>query len=138
MRIIDCISDVSSSDLALIRRIIRPWRPDVLVELSPEYRVFKQVCDRFLTTFTFNDLAATGTLRTAMNVVIKLAGDWRKALPADIPFGHIELRWHRHVMNGGKIDRTYWELATYFGVSSALASGDLWVPTSRIHRSLED
>src|SRR3546814_6619618 len=41
-------------------------------------------------------------------------------------------------MNGGKIDRTYWELATYFGVSSALASGDLWVPTSRIHRSLED
>src|SRR3546814_8884563 len=71
-------------------------------------------------------------------VLIELAGDWRKALPADIPFGHIELRWHRHVMNGGKIDRTYWELATYFGVSSALASGDLWVPTSRIHRSLED
>src|SRR3546814_9947673 len=60
-----------------------------------------------------------------MNVLIELAGDWRKALPADIPFGHIELRWHRHVMNGGKIDRTYWELATYFGVSSALASGDL-------------
>src|SRR3546814_9408824 len=29
-------------------------------------------------------------------------------------------------------------LATYFGVSSALASGDLWVPTSCIHRSLED
>src|SRR3546814_19890529 len=97
MRISDWSSDVCSSDL-----------------------------DRFLATFTFNGRSATGTLRTAMNVLIELAGDWRKALPADIPFGHIELRWHRHVMNGGKIDRTYWELATYFGVSSALASGDLW------------
>lgn len=130
--------DVIDADAALIRRTIRPGRPDVLGELSPEYRVFKQVGDRFLATFTFNGRSATGTLRTAMNVLIELAGDWRKALPADIPFGHIELRWHRHVMNGGKIDRTYWELATYFGVSSALASGDLWVPTSRIHRSLED
>src|SRR3546814_11547903 len=84
MRISDWSSDVCSSDL-----------------------------DRFLATFTFNGRSATGTLRTAMNVLIELAGDWRKASPADIPFGHIELRWHRHVMNGGKIDRTYWELATY-------------------------
>src|SRR3546814_2041267 len=92
MRISDWSSDVFSSDL--------------LSELSPEYRVFKQVGDRFLATFTFNGRSATGTLRTAMNVLIELAGDWRKALPADIPFGHIELRWHRHVMNGGKIDRS--------------------------------
>jgi hypothetical protein len=35
------------------------------------------------------------------------------------------------------IDRTYWELATYFALSDALASGDIWVPTSRLHRSLE-
>src|SRR3546814_14178354 len=128
----------------MIRRPPRSTRTDTLFPYttlfrsSPEYRVFKQVGDRFLATCTFNGRSATGTLRTAMNVLIELAGDWRKALPADIPFGHIELRWHRHVMNGGKIDRTYWELATYFGVSSALASGDLWVPTSRIHRSLED
>ena len=22
-----------------------------------------------------------------------------------------DLRWHRHIVNGGKIDRTYWEMA---------------------------
>src|SRR3546814_8747760 len=97
----------------MIRRPPRSTRTDtlfpyttlfrsVLGELSPEYRVFKQVGDRFLATFTFNGRSATGTLRTAMNVLIELAGDWRKALPADIPFGHIELRWHRHVMNGDR------------------------------------
>jgi TnpA family transposase len=130
--------DVIEADAALIRRTIKPGRPDVLGELASEYRVFKQVGHRFLVTFTFEGRSSTGTLRTAINVLSELAGDWRKALPADMPLGHTELRWHRHIVNGGKIDRTYWELATYFGISSALASGDLWVPTSRIHRSLED
>lgn len=130
--------DVIEADAALIRRTIKPGQPDVLGELASEYRVFKKVGHRFLVTFRFEGRSSTGTLRTAINVLIELAGDWRKALPADMPLGHTELRWHRHIVNGGKIDRTYWELATYFGISSALASGDLWVPTSRIHRSLED
>jgi hypothetical protein len=43
----------------------------------------------------------------------------------------------RHVFKDGAIDRTYYELATYFTLASALASGDVWVPTSRIHRSLD-
>jgi TnpA family transposase len=37
-----------------------------------------------------------------------------------------------------QVDRTYWELATYFALADALASGDLWVPTSRLHRSLDE
>ena len=130
--------DVIAADAALIRRTVRPGRPDVLGELASEYRVFKQVGDRFLRSFTFEGRAATAALRTAIAVLVDLAGDWRKALPTDVPLGHIELRWHRHVVTGGKIDRTYWELATYFAVSGALTSGDLWVPTSRVHRSLED
>src|SRR3546814_8824129 len=52
--------DVIDADAALIRRTIRPGRPDVLGELSPEYRVFKQVGDRFLATFTFNGRSAPG------------------------------------------------------------------------------
>src|SRR3546814_19629451 len=92
---------------------IRPGRPDVLGELSPEYRVFKQVGDRFLAPFTLNGRSATGTLRTAMNVLIKLAGYLRKAFPSEIPFGHIELPWQRHVMTGGKSGRTYCDWDTY-------------------------
>ena len=40
-------------------------------------------------------------------------------------------------MVDGKIDRTYWEMATYSALANALASGDIWVPTSRMHRSLD-
>jgi hypothetical protein len=130
--------DVIAADAALIRRTIKPGRPDVLGELASEYRVFKQVGARFLATFIFDGRSATGPLRTAMGILIDLGGDWRKGLPEELPMGHVELRWHRHVVQGGKIDRTYWELATFFAVSSALASGNLWVATSRIHRSLED
>ncbi|TCD06929.1 Tn3 family transposase [Erythrobacteraceae bacterium CFH 75059] len=130
--------DVIAADAALIRRTVRPGRPRALGELAAEYRVFKQVGDRFLCSFAFEGRAATAALRTAIGVLVDLAGDWRKPLPADVPLGHVELRWHRHVVSGGRIDRTYWELATYFAVSSALTSGDLWVPTSRVHRALED
>ena len=130
--------DVIAADAALIRRTIKPGRPDVLGELASEYHVFKQIGARFLTTFIFDGRSATGPLRTAMGILIDLGGDWRKGLPEELPMGHVELRWHRHVVQGGKIDRTYWELATFFAVSSALASGNLWVATSRIHRSLED
>lgn len=86
--------DVIEVDAALIRRTVKPGRPDVLGELASEYRIFKQVGDRFLSTFIFEGRTATGPLRTAMNILIELGGNWRKALPADITLGHIELRWH--------------------------------------------
>src|SRR3546814_6004945 len=73
----------------------------------------------------------------AMTVLSDLDGDWRKPLPADVPLGHVERRWHRHVAVAGKIDRTHWEMATYGALANALASGDIWVPRSRLHRSLE-
>ena len=129
--------DVIEADAALIRRTTKPGRPDALGELLPEYRVFKQVGARFLGTFVFEGRASSAPLCTAMAVLNDLGGDWRKPLPAEIPLGHIERRWHRHMIADGRVDRTYWELATYFALASALASGDIWVPTSRLHRSLD-
>jgi TnpA family transposase len=129
--------DVIEADAALIRRMTRPGRPDALGELGPEYKVFKQVGSRFLASFAFEGRASTAPLRAACEALVTLGGDWRKALPANLPFGHIERRWRPHVVGPDGIDRTYWELATYFGLSDALASGDIWVPTSRLHRSLD-
>ena len=130
--------DLIEADALLIKRTTKPGRPDATGELAPEYKIFKQVGSRFLRSFTFEGRRATAPLRTAIGLLIELDGNWRKALPADIPLGHIERRWQRHLFADGKIERTYWELATYFAVSSALASGDLWVPSSRMHRALEE
>jgi len=110
--------DVIEADAALIRRTTKPGRPDVLGELVPEYRVFKQVGARFLATFAFEGRASSAPLRAAMTVLHDLGGDWRKPLPAEIPLGHIERRWHRHMIVGERVDRTYWELATYFALAS--------------------
>ncbi len=85
----------------------------------------------------FHGRAGTAALRSAMTILAALDGDWRKPLPADVPLGHVERRWHRHVVVAGKIDRTHWEMATYGALANALASGDIWVPTSRMHRSLD-
>ena len=130
--------DLIEADAALIRRSTKPGRLDVVGELEPEYRVFKQIGSRFLATFSFEGRKPMAVLQTAIAILVELGGSWRKPLPLDIPLGHIERRWGRHLIADGKVDRTYWELATYFAVSSALAAGDLWVPTSRIHRALED
>jgi TnpA family transposase len=129
--------EVVEADAAIIRRTIRPGRPDVLGELSHEHRVFKQIGARFLASFTFEGRRASQPLLSAAIILRDLGGDWRKSLPANLPLGHIERRWYRHVFKDGSVDRTYYELATFFALANALASGDVWVPTSRIHRSLD-
>jgi len=125
------------ADAALIRRTTKAGRSDVLGELGPEYRVFKQIGGRFLASFTFEGRASTSPLREAVAILAALGGDWRKPLPEHPPLGHIERRWYRHVVDSTKVDRTYWELGTYFALADALAAGDVWVATSRLHRSLE-
>src|SRR3546814_10238254 len=106
MRISDWSSDVCSSDL-------------------------KRIGPLFLQTLDFHGRAGTAASRNAMTVLSDLDGDWRKPLPADVPLGHVERRWHRHVVVAGKIDRTHWEMATYGALANALASGDIWVPSNR-------
>lgn len=125
------------ADAALIRRTTRPGRVDVIGELAPEYRVFKLAGSRFVGSFVFDGRPSSAALRSALDVLVALGGDWRKPLPAHVPLGHIERRWHRHVVGRDGIDRTFWELATYFALADALAAGDVWVPASRLHRSLD-
>jgi hypothetical protein len=96
--------EVIDADAALIRRMTRPGRPDALGELGPEYKVFKQVGSRFLASFTFVGRASTAPLRAACEALVALGGDWRKPLPADLPLGHIERRWLRHVARPDGID----------------------------------
>ncbi|MFM2044919.1 MAG: hypothetical protein RLY86_3495 [Pseudomonadota bacterium] len=126
------------ADAALIRRSLRPGRPDVLAELPAEYRPFKQVGHRFLASFVFEGGNATAPLRAALRTLTELGGNWRRPLPDDVPFGHLERRWQRYAVTRSGIDRTYWELATYFALAAGLAFGDIWVATSRLHRSLDD
>ncbi len=129
--------DMLDADAAIIRRTAAPHRDDVLSEIAAEYRTFKRAGPQFLQALDFHGRAGTAALRSAMTVLSDLDGDWRKPLPVDVPLGHVERRWQRHVVVAGKVDRTHWEMATYGALANALASGDIWVPTSRLHRSLD-
>ena len=129
--------DMIDADAALIRRTTRAGRDNAISEIGPEYRAFKRAGPRFLRTFAFEGRKGTMPLRAAMMILAKLDGDWRTPLPDRVPLGHVERRWARYVVQGGEVDRTYWEMATYSALASAVAAGDLWVPTSRLHRSLD-
>lgn len=129
--------DTIDADAALLRRTTRPGRDNAISEIGPEYRTFKRSGPCFLKAFAFEGRNATAPLRAAMTILAELDGDWRTPLPDGVPLGHIERRWQRYVVTDGKIDRTHWELATYSALVGALAAGDIWVPTSRLHRSLE-
>ncbi|WP_234936541.1 DUF4158 domain-containing protein (plasmid) [Sinorhizobium medicae] len=129
--------DTIADDAAIIRRTLRPGRPDVLGELAPEYHVFRKIGARFLSSFAFEGGRAVQPLLAAIAVLGGIGGDRRKPLPADVPLGNIERRWSRYVFTDNSIDRSYYELATYFILANALASGGVWVVTSRIHRPLE-
>ena len=76
-------------------------------------------------------------LLRALSMLRDLGGDGRRSLPSAAPIGHIEPRWRKHVFRGPAIDRAYYELATYFGLASALGCGDIWAPASRMHRAIE-
>lgn len=129
--------DTIDADAALLRRTTRPGRDNAISEIGPEYRTFKRSGPCFLKAFAFEGRNGTAPLRAAMIILAELDGDWRTQLPDGVPLGHIERRWQRYVVTDGKIDRTHWELATYSALAGALAAGDIWVPTSRLHRSLE-
>ncbi|MEF2071076.1 Tn3 family transposase [Consotaella aegiceratis] len=124
------------ADAGIIRRSASPHKNDVLEEIAAEHRSFKRVGPIFLRTFDFQGTARTASLREAMTILAALDGDQRRPLPSDVPLGHIERRWLRHVQASGGIDRTHWELATYSALADALASGAIWVPSSRTYRSL--
>src|SRR5829696_3628313 len=61
------------------------------------------------------------------------------SVPDEVGFGvHGGSPFHkRYVVARGGVDRAYGELATS-ALAEALASGDVWVPTSRRHRSLDE
>ncbi|WP_062213064.1 Tn3 family transposase [Aureimonas sp. AU12] len=124
------------TDASIIRRSASPHKSDVLKEIAAEHRTFKRVGPVFLRAFDFQGRPRTASLRQAMTILADLGGDGRRALPSDPPLGHLERRWLRHVQTSGGIDRTHWELATYSALADALASGGIWVPSSRTHRSL--
>ena len=130
--------DTIEDDAVTIRRSLRPGRPDIIGELPREYHVFRQIGSRFLSSFAFEGSRVAKPLLDAVAVLAEIGGDKRRRLPDTLPLAHIERRWRRHVFTNGSIDRTCYELATYFGLANALASGIVWVPTSRIHRSLDD
>lgn len=129
--------DTIDADTALIRRATRPGRDNAVSEITPEYRSFKRAGPRFLRAFAFEGRRGTLSLRDAMMILADLDGDWRTPLPLKVPLGHVERRWSRYTIQDGKVDRTHWEMATYSALASALAAGDIWVPTSRLHRSLD-
>ncbi|MCB8835847.1 Tn3 family transposase [Aurantimonas sp. VKM B-3413] len=124
------------ADASIIRRSASPHKGDVLEEIAAEHRTFKRVGPVFLRGFDFQGRPSTAALRQAMTTLSAQGGDGRKPLPSHIPLDHIERRWLRQVMVNGEIDRTHWELATYSALADALASGAIWVPSSRTHRSL--
>ncbi|WP_425475298.1 DUF4158 domain-containing protein [Sphingomonas silueang] len=128
--------DTLDADAAIIRRTASSHRDDVLGEIAPEYRAFKRSGPAFLRAFDFQGRAHTQSLRSAMTILADLDGDWRRSLPDDVPLGHVERRWRRHVGHAGAIDRASWEMATYEALAGALASSDIWVPTAKVHRAL--
>ncbi|MFL0415819.1 DUF4158 domain-containing protein, partial [Sphingomonas sp. 179-A 2A2 NHS] len=130
--------DLIQADATLLRRNTTRAKPNVVSELAPEYRTFKQVGHRLLASFTWEGRAGGKPLLRAVAALADLRGDHRRTLAPDLPLGHVEHRFRRHVLVGGRVDRIYWELATYFALSDALAAGDIWVPTSRLHRSLDE
>src|SRR3546814_6030518 len=89
------LTGVQTCALPIFRRTAAPHRDDVLSEIAAEYRTFKRIGPLFLQTLDFHGRAGTAALRNAMTVLSDLDGDWRKPLPADVPLGHVERRWHR-------------------------------------------
>lgn len=130
--------EVITADAALLRRNTTRAKPNVVSELAPEHRTFKQVGHRLLSSFAWEGRAGSKPLLRAVAALAASRGDHRRTLAPDLPLGHVEHRFRRHVLAGGKVDRVYWELATYFALADALAAGDIWVPTSRLHRSLDE
>jgi hypothetical protein len=85
--------------------------------------VFKKIGALILSRFAFDGGRAVQPRLAAIAVLGGIGGDARKPLPADVPLGQFEQRRSRHVFTDNSIDHSYYEVATYFILANALASG---------------
>jgi hypothetical protein len=70
-----------ADDAAIIRRTLRPGRPDVLGELAPEYHVFKKIGARFLSSFAFEGRRAVQPLLAVIAVLGGIGDRRNRYLP---------------------------------------------------------
>ena len=61
-----------------------------------------------------------------------------RAVPKDAPLGFVKPRWRRYVVQGGSIDRRYYELCALNELRGRLRAGDVWVAGSKQYRDFED
>lgn len=102
--------------------------------LARKYDNLRQYTQRF---YQLDFKAAKGAepLLKGIRILRKLNEGSLSAIPCDAPIDFVPDDWRTYLKNEqGVLQQKPWELALYFSVKKALASGDIYLPHSRHHR----
>lgn len=111
---------------------------DALDQLEAQYTTIRRWAPAFLDAFVFEAAPTAAPLVCAINILRKINGAGRRALPPDVPLDFVNRRWRRHVVTDDGVDRRYWELCVLAELRDRLRAGDVWVVGSRQYRAFED
>ena len=109
-----------------------------LNELSSQYSQARQYAPRFLSALEFQAIPRRQSLLKAVATLRTLNQNEQSGVPQNAPREFVPRRWRPYVFDDDKIDRAYSELCVLNELSSALRSGDVWVPGSRRYLPLDD
>ena len=115
-------------------RLMRPPDDNHLDFFAARYPYVRRFAPAFLSAFSFCAGRRDDPLLGAVDVLLGLDAEGKRAVPEDAPVGFVPARWGPHVLGeDGKIDRRQWELCLLWQLRGALRSGDVWIEGARRH-----
>ena len=111
---------------------------DGLDDVLERYPTVRRFAPPFLAAFTFRAAKSNDPILAAVAILNDMYRSNRRTLPPVVPLGFLRVRWRKHVLRDGAVDRRAYEIAVVVHLRERLASGAIWVTGSRAYRTLSD
>jgi TnpA family transposase len=119
--------------------LTRPANFDYLDLIKQKYNYLRQYTPHFLKKLEFRPTQATSSLVKATKIIQDLNDNKKRKVPDDAPLDFIPDRWIPYVIDeDGRIDKTYYEMATMSELHNKIRSGNVSVVGSRRHKDFEE
>lgn len=121
------------------QELTRPDNYDFLDLLKHKFSYLRRYTPFFLKEMKFESTQAASPILEAIEVINGLNESKKRKVPEDAPLDFLSDRWLSFVVGeNGKINKTYYEMATLTELHNYIRSGDVSVSGSKQHKDFDD
>ncbi|MGB5035133.1 MAG: Tn3 family transposase, partial [Blastocatellia bacterium] len=112
-------------------RLAQPDSFDYIHLIGENYATIRRYAPEMLSVLKLRAAPAACGVLDALDILREMNDDGARKLPSDAPTDFIKRRWKAVVVEGGTVDRRFYELCALSELRNGLRSGDIWVQGAR-------